>query len=176
MKKLAFGFLFLGLTTLMYSQGKSEVQNIVLETVTIKPLNISYLRKVQDKDTPSLVKNLEGEAARYDITESPMFEKEFEAYEVVFKTKKKNGTSGIITATYDSKGKIIKSIEKYKNILLPKTVRNVILRKYPGWTIYKDVYLVSYKTDKTAKRIFRVQIRKEGKRKNLKLDYEGNIS
>ena len=172
MKNLVFGLLFLGLTTLSYSQES----NIVLEAVTIKPLNLSYLKKVQNKNTPVFVKKLENEAARYDITESPLFEKEFEAYEVVFRTKKKDGASGQITATYDSKGKIIKSIERYKNVLLPKVVRNAILTRYPTWTIYKDVYLVSFKNNKKAKKIFRVQIRKNGKRKNLKLDYFGNIS
>ena len=113
MKNLVFGLLFLGLTTLSYSQES----NIVLEAVTIKPLNLSYLKKVQNKNTPVFVKKLENEAARYDITESPLFEKEFEAYEVVFRTKKKDGASGQITATYDSKGKIIKVNKSSKTIV-----------------------------------------------------------
>ncbi len=175
MRKLVIGLFILGLTTLAHSQSENEVSNITLETVTIKPLNISYLREVQDKETPVIVKNLENVAARYDITEDPIFDREFEAYEVVFKTKKEGGASGLITATYDSEGKILQSVEKYKNILLPKTVRNAIWKKYPHWAIHKDIYLVSYRNGKDAKKIFRVQVRKDGKRKNLKLSYDGSI-
>lgn len=175
MKQLAFGFLFLGLTTLMYSQNNNEAPDIILEAVVIKPLNLSYLRNVQEKETPVIVKNLENVAARYDITEKPIFEKEFEAYEVVFKTKKKSGTTGRITATYDSKGKILNSVERYKDVLLPVTIRKAISNKYPGWIIYKDVYLVRYQNGKEARKVFRIQIRKDGKKKNLKMDYQGNI-
>ena len=175
MKKLIFGLFLLGLTNLVHSQNNGTAVNIVLEPVTIKPLNLSYLKEVQHKDTPELVKNLENEAARYDITESPVFEREFEAYEVIFETKKEGGTTGLITATYNSEGKILSSVEHYKNILLPETVRTAILNKYPGWKIYKDVYLVTYRNNNNSKKVFKVQIRKDGERKNLKLDYDGNI-
>ncbi|MDE1205923.1 hypothetical protein [Tenacibaculum larymnensis] len=175
MKKFVFGLLFLGLTSLVHSQSNGIAKNIILEPVTIKPLNLSYLNEVQHKDTPELVKNLENEAARYDITEDPIFDREFEAYEVIFRTKKEGGTTGLITATYDSNGKIMSSIERYKNILLPKVVRTAILNKYPGWIIHKDVYLVTYRNNSKSKKVFKVQIRKDGKRKNLKLDYDGNI-
>jgi len=174
MKKLVFGLLFLGLTNLMHSQNDIQ-KNIILEPVTIKPLNLSYLDEVQREDTPELVVNLQNEAARYDITELPIFDRDFEAYEVIFKTKKEGGTSGLITATYDSNGKIMSSIERYKNILLPKTVRTAINNKYPGWIIYKDVYLVTYRDNSESKQVFKVQLRKNGKKKNLKLDYDGNI-
>ena len=174
MKKLVFGLLFLGLTSLVYSQNDVQ-KNIILEPVTIKPLNLSYLKEVQHEDTPELVVNLQNEAARYDITELPIFDREFEAYEVIFKTKKEGGTSGLITATYDSNGKIMSSIERYKNILLPKTVRDAINNKYPGWIIHKDIFLVTYRDDRKAKQVFKVQIRKDRDKKNLKLDYDGNI-
>ncbi|MBA6155682.1 hypothetical protein H3Z83_03980 [Tenacibaculum sp. S7007] len=175
MKKLVIGFLFLGLTSLTHSQVENGTPNITLEAVTIKPLNLSYLKNVQDKNTPEVAVALENEAARYDITEDPIFDREFEAYEVVFKAKTEGGSTGLITATYDSEGKILKSVEKYKNILLPKTVREAIWEKYPNWVIHKDVYLVSYKNNKDARKLFRVQIRKDGNKKNLKLGYNGNI-
>ncbi|RKF04471.1 hypothetical protein C8N26_1142 [Tenacibaculum lutimaris] len=173
MKKLVFGLFLLGLTNLAHSQNDVQ-KNIILEPVTIKPLNLSYLKEVQREDTPEFTVNLQNEAARYDITEDPIFDKEFEAYEVIFKSKN-DETSGLITATYDSKGKIMSSIERYKNVLLPKTVRTAINNKYPGWIIYKDVYLVTYRDNSKSKQVFKVQIRKDGEKKNLKLDYEGNI-
>ena len=173
MKKIVFGLLFLGLTSLVYSQNDVQ-KNIILEPVTIKPLNLSYLKEVQREDTPEFAINLQNEAARYDITESPIFDKEFEAYEVIFRSKN-DESSGLITATYDSKGKIMSSIERYKNVLLPRTVRDVINEKYPGWIIYKDIYLVTYRDDKKSKQVFKVQLRKDGEKKNLKLDYDGNI-
>ncbi|MGB1042897.1 MAG: hypothetical protein ACPGU6_05850 [Tenacibaculum sp.] len=173
MKNLVIGFLFLGLTSLSYAQNDA---NITLEAVTIKPLNLTYLKNVHVKDTPEVALALENEAARYDITEDPMFEKEFEAYEVVFSARTEGGSTGRITATYDTDGKILKSVERYKNVLLPKKLRNLLQEKYPGWIIHKDVYLVNYRDNKNTRQLFRVQIRKDGKRKNLKLDYDGFVN
>lgn len=175
MKKLIFGFLFIGLTSLLHSQNNGLSKNVILEPVTIKTLNLSYLKEVQSKETPEVAIALENEAARYDITEDPLFDREFEAYEVVFKAKTEGGSSGSITATYNTDGKILKSVERYKNILLPRSLRDIINEKYPGWKIHKDIYLVNYRSNRDSKKVFRVQLRKNNDKKNIKIDYKGNI-
>ncbi|MCO4822898.1 MAG: hypothetical protein KC469_12570 [Flavobacteriaceae bacterium] len=172
MKTLVTGLIFLGFTSLCYSQsnGDTKVKEEALATVTVTPLNTSYLNKVQDDNTPDRVKILEDKAARYDITELSIFNGKFESYEVIFEQ-----TESRIIATYDGDGKIINSLERFENVSLPASVRNTVYKQYPGWAIHKDVYLVSYFENKEAKRHYKIQVRKEGARKNIKLDASGGM-
>lgn len=172
MKTLVTGLIFLGFTSLCYSQsnGEQKVKEEALATVTVTPLNTTYLSKVQDANTPDRVKNLEDKAARYDITELSIFNGKFESYEVVFEQ-----TESRIIATYDGDGKIINSLERFENVSLPPNVRNTVYSQYPGWTIHKDVYLVSYFEDREARKHYKIQVRKDGARKNLKLDARGSL-
>jgi hypothetical protein len=130
---------------------------------------MSYLNSVQDETLPEFVKNLENKAARFNITESPVYDEDFEAFEVIF-----SHSNGSIIATYDGKGKIMETTEKFKNVTLPFKVRNKIYIKNPGWTIHTDAYLVNYYHHKGVEKTCMVQLRKDGKRKNLRIDMEGN--
>ncbi|MGB1308056.1 MAG: hypothetical protein ACPG6B_04045 [Oceanihabitans sp.] len=169
MKTLLFGLLFIGFANLNHAQ----VQEVTLANVVISPLNASYLNAVHDSKTPEIVRKLENKAARFDITESPVFDKQFEAYEVIFTENDKNRNS--IIATYDSNGKILKSYEKFKDVSIPHTVRNAVYNKFPDWKIFSDTYLVTYYTGKTAKRVFKLKIEKDNKKKTLKVDIDGNL-
>jgi len=172
MKTFLIGLIFLGFTSLGHSQvnGETKVKEEALDVITVTRLNLSYLKKVQDENTPKRVKALENRAARYDITESPVFDRKFESYEVLFEQ-----TKGRIVATFDQEGKIINSLERFDDVLLPPEVRNTIFKEYPGWSIHKDMYLVSYYHDKDVKKTYKVQIRKEKQKKNLKIDSQGKI-
>lgn len=158
------------------STGYAQTQEITLENITIRPHNLSYLKTVQDKSTPAFVKALESKAARYDITESPIFDREFESYEVVFDAVKKDGADGTIMATYDQDGKIINSIERYKNVLLPKLIRDACQQEYPNFKIQKDIYLVSYNYNQNSvKKYYKVQLTDGSKKKLLKIDTNGVV-
>ncbi|MBT8304804.1 MAG: DUF3450 domain-containing protein, partial [Bacteroidia bacterium] len=112
MKSLITGLLFVGLTSLGVAQNNG-IEQVELSEVNVTPLNLTYLNTVQDTDTPEKVKELENVASRYDVTESPVFNKKFEAYEVIFKE-----TDGKIVATYDQNGKILSSMERFSNVVL----------------------------------------------------------
>lgn len=176
MKKFIICLISLGLFNLATAQTNGKVKEIKLENVTIKPLNLTYLNKVQDAETPAFVKAFEDKVARYDITEDPIFNREFEAYEVVFETIKKKGADGLIMATYDQNGKILNSIEKYENVSLPKSIRDICLKQYPDYKIHKDFYLVSYNYDKDkVKKTYKVQMKNGRSKKILRVDASGNI-
>ena len=118
MKTMIISLLCLGLTFTLNAQKKEKIKKektpeITLENITITPLNISYLKNVQDKNTPPLAKELENKAARYNVTEDPLFDGRFEAYEVIFHNESTENAKGKIIATYDGNGKIIKSIEDH---------------------------------------------------------------
>lgn len=178
MKKVLIGLLFLGLTSLAYAQDKpanadkdADVEEVKLSGVTVKNMNSNYLNKVQDPTTPERVVQLENTAARYDLTTSDIYDGNHEAYEVIFEQ-----TNGKIIATYNKDGQILTSFEKFTDLTLPAPVRNSLYKEYPGWTVHKDAYLVSYYegTD-TVKKLYRIQLRKENQKLNLKCDVDGNI-
>ncbi|RBP32840.1 hypothetical protein DFR65_102176 [Oceanihabitans sediminis] len=168
MKNLFFGLMFLGIASLSYSQ----IAEVQLEDVNLTPLNTSYLNEVSDKSTPKIVRRFESEVARYDITEAPFYDDKFEAYEVIFEGK--NSDQCRIVATYDNEGKVLSSLERFKDVALPYAVRNSIEKKYPGWIVIKDTYLVSYYLDKEVKKMYKLKIAKGNKRKNIKVDVLGN--
>ncbi len=170
MKKVFINLIAMGLSITGFSQPvNSESDKVVLEGVTVTPLNMNYLNSVEDENLPEFVKNLESKAARFNITESSVYDEDFEAFEVIF-----SHSNGSIIATYDSKGKIMETTERFKNITLPYNVRNKIYSKNPGWSIHSDAYLVNYYHDKEVKKTCVLQLRKDGKRKNLKIDMDGN--
>ncbi len=136
-----------------------------LKLITVRPLNISYVHSVVDERMPETVTRLEHKAARYNITENPVYDGNFEAYEVIFSHE--NAT---IIATYDQKGKILQTSERFKNITLPAFIRNKIHAEHPGWTIHSDLYLVSYYCNSEVKKVCKIQLRKDGERKNLKIE------
>ncbi|WP_274476194.1 hypothetical protein [Mangrovimonas aestuarii] len=182
MKTLLIGLVLLGLTSLTKTQAQSNEQigAVALEDVVISadnievlPVNLSYIHSVVDEDTPTRVRDLEGHAARFDIKETEEFDSRYEAYEVIF--KERNGGTGRIVATYDSDGKILRSYEKFTDLLLPPTVRNAVFKAHPGWTLQKDAYLVSYFHNRDVKKVYKVQITKGDEKKNLKLDIDGNM-
>ena len=178
MKTLVIGLLFLGLTFTGHAQKKNKTKDvktnvIQLDNVTITPLNLSYLKNVQDKNTPELARILENKAARYNVTEAPLFDGRFEAYEVIFNNVSGENAKGKIIATYDSNGKVIKSIEKYTDIALPMPILQSIKKQYPNWVIKKDIYLVTYYQNKEAKKTFKIQIKNGNNKKNLRYDSQG---
>lgn len=168
MKKLLIGTLFIGLASLGFSQSAtSEMEEVKLSDVTITSLNTDYLDKVGESLSP-WVFTLEKRASRFNIKESPFFNpggiSKFR-----FATRK-----GKIYATYNDDGKILSTQEFYGNIILPPTVREALYRAYPDWYMHKNTYLVSYNREKGAKKVYKIQIQKDGSKKSLKLDGEGN--
>ncbi len=167
MKKLFINLIAIAITGAGFAQTNGSGQSVALTGVTVRPLNISYLNAVTDERMPESVTALENKAARYNVTESEVYDEDFEAYEVVF-----SQSDGVILATYDNRGRIIESLERFKNITLPYEVRNEVAEKYPGWTFHSDAYLVSYYKDKGVQKEVKIQLRKDGKRKNIKIDME----
>ncbi|MBT8280331.1 MAG: hypothetical protein KJO16_02055 [Muriicola sp.] len=162
--------LILGVTALFCSFTTAQQlyrapSTVDLKLITVRPLNISYVHSVVDERMPEAVTKLENKAARYNITENPIYDGNFEAYEVIF--SQNNGT---IIATYDQHGKIIQTSERFKDITLPAFIRNKIHSENPGWTIHSDLYLVSYFGNKEVKKVCKIQLRKDGMRKNLKIE------
>jgi len=165
MKKLILGLLAIGLTSQVFSQV------INLPEIEITAVNYKYLNAVESNVIDVDVKMLQEKVAMFDLKSSEFYEDEYSTYEVRFYIP--NGT---IVAAYDGKGRILRTIERFKDVQLPKSVRESIAQRFPGWAHTKDVYLVSYHNKKGVERQeYKVILENGDKTMKVKVDAVGNF-
>lgn len=174
MRTQLIGLLFLGLTSLIQAQTNIET-DVETESVDLKDIFIStnsrYMNKVYDDNASTVVKNLEQIVAGYDIMQNDVYSSKYDTYSVNFKTP----TSTKVSATYNRDGTILSSIEQFDDILLPHSIRESLVKKYPGWTLHSNSYRVSYDHRRPTKKLYKIQVRKDGDKKNLKINLEENM-
>lgn len=142
-----------------------------LPPVTVKSLNYKYIRSVYDTSAAQPVRLLERRAASYDIKSSEFYEEDYEDYFISFYLP-----SGNVLATYDSDGKLLRTAERFKNIALPPLVRQSIVKRYPGWSTAKDIYVVNYNAEADkVKKVYKVVLENGDKRIRIKTDENGNF-
>lgn len=159
MKKSILSLIIFCFTFGMYSQITQ------LPEVVITAVNYKYLNAVESEDTDISVKMLQEQVAMYDLKNSELYNDDYDTYMVSFYIP-----DGKILAAYDSDGKVIRTIEKFKNIKLPKNIRDAVTKRFPNWSLEKDVYLVNYHSNnekvskqykvklKNGKKIMRVKL------------------
>jgi hypothetical protein len=165
MKKLIFSLIVFCLTFEVYSQITQ------LPEVVITAVNYKYLNAVENENTDISVQMLQEKVAMYDIKESELYEDEYDVYNVSFFIPE-----GKILAAYDKDGKIIRTIEKFKDIKLPRAVQQAIGKRFPNWSLEKDVYLVNFHrdNDKIFKQ-YKVKLKNGNKTMRVKLDENGDF-
>jgi len=132
--------------------------------------NIEYLDEVQSPSTPNAIRKYQVMASLYDVTQSYIFDGRSEPFQVVFKTDK-----GTIVTTYDWKGEVLTSEEKFRNVALPNNLVKKALNGRDGWQVIRTNYFVSYAQGRDAVKKYTVQITNGKKRKKISLDAEGTI-
>lgn len=173
MKKLAISLITMGMVSFGFAQNSYPDFDLskFRDFVTIGS-NYEYLNDVQNGLTPNQVKYLEDLVSYWDVTQAEKFDsRRGEPFNVTFMLE-----YGHITASYDSKGKIVSAMERFSDFAIPKSVGNEVLRQYPDWKIVKNRYSVWYGQNDRTKRIFKLLIRKGNQKKWLKVDSSGGIS
>lgn len=167
MKNLIISFLLIGLTSQLYAQDPDVV---VLEEVIIVNTNYKYLNSTDAEDLPMAVNELQLKAASFDIKTLDIYTDEYDYYDVYFIIPE-----GKILATYDNKGNILRTAERYKDVYLPKQIRWSVEKRFPNWTITKDLYLVQYHEGDDTKKIYKLTLNNGDRRIKVKLDDEGKF-
>jgi hypothetical protein len=172
MRKILLGLLLFSLSIPSYNQVVKQSQ---LPEVIVNFVNYKYISQVgsEDPDSSMNVKLLEREVANYDIKNSDLYQlyqDEYDLYSVSFYIP-----DGRIVAAYDKNGKVLRTIEKFKNIKLPSTVLESVRGRYPGWILAKDVYRVYYHNEKGAFKEYKIILKKEDKRLKIKVNENGEI-
>jgi len=95
---------------------------------------------------------------------------EYETYEI--QMKKGND---VLTAYYNRNGKLIYEVEKAKNVTPPATIRNMIAKEYPGWTITKDIYLMKHHSGDKVKTRYRIYLKKGNNKIRIYMNENGEV-
>ena len=165
MKKIIFFLISIGFVSQMYAQ------DIKLPEVVISAVNYKYLNTVNSEDIDPDVQRLEQEVAFYNIKDSDLYEDDYDSYMIEFYIP-----DGRIVAAYDAEGNILRTIEKYESVKLPKDVRDAVFSRFPNWTLDKDAYYVTYNSSNNkAKKVYKIKLRNDKEVVRLKLDAEGNF-
>lgn len=165
MKKLLIALIIVGLATQLYAQDP-----IKLPEVVVVAKNYKYLNKANSKDATLPVKLLQQKVANYDVKSQDFYSETYDYYTVSFYIPE-----GKVFAEYDSDGKIIRTIEKYKDIALPKEVTTAVVKRFPKWEITKDIYLIRYNEKDGAKKKYKLTLKNGDERLKVKLDEAGNF-
>jgi hypothetical protein len=165
MKKLIIALFIIGLTTQVFAQDPKTEK---LSEVIVVATNYKYLSSVDSQESAIPVNLLQRKAATYNIREADFYDDEYEYYTVSFFIP-----DGRIVAAYDKDGNIIRTIEKYKNIALPKSVASSVAKRFPKWKISKDVYLLKYNNKNGAKRTYKLILENGDERLRIKIDADG---
>lgn len=165
MKKLIIGLLVFGLTTqFMFSQ-------IIELSEVIVSVNYKYLNAIDNEETAVPVKMLQEKVALYDVKKSELYSDEYDTYTVSFFIP-----DGKIVAAYDKDGKIIRTIEKFKNVKLPYDVTKSIVKRFPNWKMVKDVYKVNYHDNSgITKNQYKVKLENGDKTMTVKVNDKGEF-
>ena len=164
MKRFLLILLTIGLICPLIAQDREQ-----LDEVVVRAVNYKYLSAIDNSVAPVPIRTLQKEVAMYNVTDTDYYIDEYETYNVTFYLP-----NGRIVAAYDQDGKIIRTIERFKNFQLPEDVRASIDTRYPGWEIVKDVYLVNYSPEDGAEKAYKVKLKKGKEVMRAKLDARGN--
>jgi hypothetical protein len=161
--------LFFGFTTLSHSQekktGPMSMEN--LPAVVIKSVGDDFSVYLPDRNADPKVRALEDNFIAYDLGKN---HQGYETYLVYMEIK-----GGSLAATYNEKGKLIRVVEEYKDVVLPSKVIYEIYKKFPGWEIVNDKYLYSQKEGDILKKQYHLKIKKGKESRKLTVHPDGEI-
>lgn len=147
---------------------ETEVEK--LSEVVIVATNYKYLNEVDNREAAIPVKMLQRKVASFDLKNSDFYEDEYDDYFVSFYIPE-----GKILAAYNKDGQIIRTIERYKNIKMAPEVAKSLAATYPGWKISKDIYRVTFHTDKGSEKEYKFILEKDGNTIRVKTDENGKF-
>ncbi|WP_339627902.1 nicotinate-nucleotide adenylyltransferase [uncultured Maribacter sp.] len=168
MYKILLCLFILGLTTQSFAQ---IIKPVELSEVVVYATNYKYLHSLASEEpAPVPVQMLERKVAAFNLKDSEYYQDDYDLYHVNFYIPE-----GTILAAYDKDGKIIRTAERFKDVSLPKSVRNAVVNRFPGWTITKDIYLVYYHEDKGVNKKYKIKLENGDKVIRVKVDEKGQF-
>ncbi len=169
-------FIFLMLLLLATAVGKAQkITQLEEAKVGFAPLDAKITRvgetfsyKVKEAYTGEFLENpIAFMKANFDIQNfiAETAGENYNAYLVNFSCSK-----GYLEAHYNNEGKLVRTYQKFKDILLPHEIRQEVYRNNMGWTVTSNKYVASGKHDMLDKQVYRIKLEKDNQKRILKVD------
>lgn len=168
MKKV-WSILLLVFPLLVFGQEKQDVElsSDELPTVVIKNAGDDFSVYLPDRNPDQKVRQLQDKFIGYNLGKN---EEGFDEFLVLFE-----GEDASLAATYNEKGKLIRVVEKYQNVKLPRKVIFSVYKEYPDWTIVQDKFLYSQKDGDVLKKQYNLKIKKGNQTKKIVVKPNGDL-
>ncbi len=91
-----------------------------------------------------------------------------ESFTVTFKSQK-----GSLVANFDENGNLTNTSQNFKNIIVPKDIREELYRDYKGWEMVKNKYVAKGNSTFLEKQTYKVKLKKGNRTKTITLEKGG---
>lgn len=78
-------------------------------------------------------------------------------------------SNGILLASYDKNGSLVKTYQKFKDIPLPPAIRNQVYAQYQGWTMTANKYIAFGMENNLDKEKYLVNLQRGKDKERLKI-------
>ena len=99
----------------------------------------------------------------------------FDEVEVKFVSSK-----GYLKATFDDNGKLLKTYQRFENIVLPLAIRSQLYTENQGWTMVSNKYTANGKENRIHKELYQIKMEKGKESRRVKIrpsiDSEGRVA
>jgi len=174
MKTLIFYLLLIAVTVVGHAQ-EQKITQLEEAKVGFAPLDAKITR-IGDSFSYTVEEAYAGEftkdalgfmKANFDIKNfiAEFDGNEYTSYLVTFKSNK-----GYLSADFNQDGKLVKTYQKFKDIVLPLDVRRELYMANKGWTMTSNKYIASGRGDLTEKEVYKVKLENGNQKRNIKLD------
>ncbi|SDR96973.1 hypothetical protein [Gramella sp. MAR_2010_147] len=174
MKTLIFSLLLIAGTLVGHAQ-EQEITQLEEAKVGFAPLDAKITR-IGDSFSYTVEETYSGEfsenaiafmKANFDIKN---FIAEFEgdkysSYLVTFKSSK-----GYLSADFNHEGELVRTSQKFKDIVLPLDIRRELYMANKGWTMTSNKYIASGRGDVLDNEVYKVKLEMGNQKRNVKLD------
>ncbi|MEY4930661.1 MAG: hypothetical protein RI909_1385, partial [Bacteroidota bacterium] len=111
--KFITGILFVGLA--LAATTAQTLAQVMLPEIIVRATNYKYLNAMNTDEVAQPVSMIEQYAAAYDIKGTTFYEDDHDNYFISFLIPE-----GKILAAYDKDGTLLRTVEKYKNVDVPR--------------------------------------------------------
>lgn len=168
MKTALLGLLFLGFTSLSFSQNDLAMvqhSNNSFKSFKTDKVVATYSTNMSEAIVSERIQKMQAVVSNYDITSQAIYTPDRPStYSVNFKEGKNK-----IIATFDHNGQVIASNETFKDVRLPYTISSELAKTYPGWEFSKVQCQINYNNQNTDV-IYKVVLKLNRQKKTVMLN------